>query len=70
LPRAPGAVPEVIRARGKLHLQGVNGWHSRFQTWLRRVNGVASRYLADYTGWLRVPDAPRLQHRHNGLVLP
>ncbi|WP_443094239.1 IS1595 family transposase [Pseudoduganella dura] len=49
-----------IRARGALHIQGVNGWHSRFKTWLRRFNGVASRYLANYTGWQRVLDAAAL----------
>ncbi|WP_371861565.1 IS1595 family transposase [Pseudoduganella armeniaca] len=46
-----------IRARGALHIQNVNGWHSRFKRWLRRFNGVASRYLANYTGWQRVLDA-------------
>jgi transposase-like protein len=46
-----------IRARGAIHLQNVNGWHSRFKTWLRRFNGVASRYLANYTSWQRVLDA-------------
>jgi hypothetical protein len=46
-----------IRARGAIHIQNVNGWHSRFKTWLRRFNGVASRYLANYTGWRRVLDA-------------
>ena len=46
-----------LRARGALHIQGVNGWHSRFKTWLRRFNGVSSRYLANYTGWQRVLDA-------------
>ncbi|WBS00472.1 IS1595 family transposase [Pseudoduganella sp. SL102] len=49
-----------IRSRGALHIQGVNGWHGRFNTWLRRFNGVASRYLASYTGWLRVLDAAEL----------
>ena len=49
-----------IRARGALHIQGVNGWHSRFKTWLRRFNGIASRYLANYTGWQRVLDAAEL----------
>jgi len=49
-----------IRARGALHLQGVNGWHTRFKTWLRRFNGVASRYLANYTGWRRVLDTAAL----------
>ena len=46
-----------IRIRGAIHIQGVNGWHSRLKTWLRRFNGVASRYLANYTGWRRVLDA-------------
>jgi transposase-like protein len=49
-----------IRARSAVHIQGVNGWHSRFKTWLRRFNGVASRYLANYTGWQRVLDAAAL----------
>ncbi|WP_165390737.1 IS1595 family transposase [Pseudoduganella lutea] len=45
-----------MRTRGAIHIQGVNAWHSRFKAWLRRFNGVASRYLANYTGWLRVLD--------------
>ncbi|WP_165390738.1 IS1595 family transposase [Pseudoduganella lutea] len=45
-----------IRTRGAIHLQGVNAWHSRFKAWLRHFNGVASRYLANYTGWQRVLD--------------
>ncbi len=49
-----------VRARGAMHLDNVNGWHSRFKTWLRRFNGVASRYLADYTGWQPVLDAAQL----------
>ncbi|WP_193615722.1 IS1595 family transposase [Massilia sp. YMA4] len=46
-----------IRARGAIHLQNVNGWHSRFKGWLHRFHGVASRYLANYTGWRRALDA-------------
>jgi transposase-like protein len=46
-----------IRARGAIHIQNVNGWHSRFKGWLGRFHGVASRYLANYTGWHRVLDA-------------
>jgi transposase-like protein len=49
-----------IRTRGTIHIQGVNGWHSRFKTWLRRFNGVASCYLAHYTSWQRVLDAAML----------
>jgi hypothetical protein len=48
-------------ARGALHLNGVNGWHGRFKTWLRRFHGVASRYLANYSGWQRVLDAAALK---------
>ncbi|WBS04695.1 IS1595 family transposase [Pseudoduganella sp. SL102] len=49
-----------IRAHGAIHIQGVNAWHSRFKTWLRRFNGVASRYLANYTGWQRLLDGAAL----------
>ncbi|WP_296950094.1 IS1595 family transposase [uncultured Massilia sp.] len=49
-----------IRTRGAIHLQNVNGWHSRFKTWLLRFRGVASRYLIDYSGWQRILDDKRL----------
>jgi transposase-like protein len=49
-----------IRARGAIHIQNVNSWHSRFKTWLVRFRGVASRYLINYSGWQRVLDARRL----------
>ncbi|HEX8602620.1 MAG TPA: IS1595 family transposase [Pseudoduganella sp.] len=49
-----------MRARGAIHIQGVNGWHGRFKTWLRRFNGVASRYLHHYAGWQQVLDAATL----------
>ncbi|WP_306393001.1 IS1595 family transposase [Telluria beijingensis] len=45
------------RARGAIHLNHVNGWHSRFKRWLVRFHGVASRYLIHYSGWRRVLDA-------------
>jgi transposase-like protein len=45
------------RARGAIHIQNVNGWHSRFKSWLVRFKGVASRYLANYSGWQRLLDA-------------
>ena len=45
------------RARGALHIQNVNGWHSRFKNWLVRFKGVASHYLANYSGWQRLLDA-------------
>jgi transposase-like protein len=49
-----------IRARGAIHIQNVNSWHSRFKNWLVRFRGVASRYLINYSGWQRVLDARRL----------
>ena len=49
-----------IRARGAIHIQNVNSWHSRFKSWLVRFRGVASRYLIHYSGWQRMLDARRL----------
>ena len=49
------------RARGAIHIQNVNAWHSRFKSWLSRFKGVASRYLAHYSGWQRLLDARELQ---------
>jgi transposase-like protein len=47
-------------ARGAIHIQNVNRWHSRFKTWLVRFHGIASRYLVNYAGWQRVLDDRRL----------
>jgi hypothetical protein len=49
-----------IHARGDIHIQHVNGWHARFKGWLVKFRGVASRYLAHYSGWQRVRDAGQL----------
>ena len=49
-----------VRARGAIHIQNVNGWHSRFKSWLVRFRGVASRYLINYSGWQRLLDARHL----------
>lgn len=49
------------RARGAIHIQNVNGWHSRFKGWLARFKGVASRYLVHYSGWQRLLDGHELQ---------
>jgi hypothetical protein len=64
--REAGITHEVVngnageRARGALHIQNVNAWHSRFKSWLVRFCGVASRYLINYSGWQRLLDARRL----------
>lgn len=44
------------RKRGAWHIQNVNAYHSRFKTWMRRFNGVASSYLESYLGWFRALD--------------
>ena len=44
------------RVRGPWHVQNVNAYHSRFKTWVRRFNGISSRYLANYLGWFRALD--------------
>jgi transposase-like protein len=49
-----------IRARGAIHIQNVNSWHSHFKSWLVRFRGVASRYLINYSGWQRILSAKRL----------
>ena len=49
-----------IRARGAIHIQNINGWHSRFKHWLQRFHGFASRYLIAYSGWQRILDDRRL----------
>ncbi|MDB5932788.1 MAG: transposase, partial [Massilia sp.] len=41
-------------------VQNVNAYHSRFKQWLRRFNGVASRYLANYLGWRWALDGGRI----------
>jgi transposase-like protein len=43
-------------ARGPWHIQNVNAYHSRFKGWLRRFNGISSRYLTNYLGWFRALD--------------
>ena len=41
---------------GVFHIQNVNAYHSRLKTWVRKFNGVATRYLANYLGWFRTMD--------------
>lgn len=35
------------------HIQNVNAYDSRLKGWMRRFNGVATRYLDSYLGWRR-----------------
>jgi hypothetical protein len=36
------------------HIQNLNACISRLKTWMRRFNGVATRYLENYLGWRRM----------------
>ena len=49
-----------IRARGAIHVQNVNAYHSRLRQWLRPFHGVATRYLPNYLGWRWILDARRI----------
>ncbi|KAF7599549.1 IS1595 family transposase [Candidatus Dactylopiibacterium carminicum] len=39
---------------GVFHIQNVNAYDSRLKTWMRRFNGVATKYLDNYLGWRRL----------------
>jgi transposase-like protein len=41
---------------GVYHVQNVNAYDSRLKEWIRRLNGVATRYLDSYLGWFRAID--------------
>jgi transposase-like protein len=49
------------RVRGAVHVQNVNGYHSRFHKWLRRFNGVATHYLRNYLGGCWAIDLERIR---------
>lgn len=44
------------RTWGDYHIQNVNNYDSRLKTWMRRFNGVATKYLDSYLGWHRTND--------------
>lgn len=45
------------RTWGIYHIQNVNSYDSRLKSWMRRFNGVATKYLGTYLGWHRMSDA-------------
>ena len=49
-----------VRARGAIHVQNVNAYHSRLRAWLLPFRGVASRYLDNYLGWRWTLDGQRI----------
>ncbi len=44
------------RTWGIYHIQNVNNYGSRLKGWMRRFNGVATKYLDSYLGWHRTDD--------------
>ena len=43
-------------AWGIYHIQNANNYCSRLKGWMRRFNGVATKYLDSYLGWHRADD--------------
>lgn len=44
-----------IRIKEKVyHIQNVNAYDSRLKGWMKRFNGVATKYLPNYLGWRRL----------------
>jgi transposase-like protein len=39
------------------HIQNVNAYDSRLKNWMRRFNGVTTKYLHTYLGWRRLLEA-------------
>lgn len=39
--------------KGIFHIRHVNNFHSRLKTWIRRFQGVATKYLDNYLYWFR-----------------
>ena len=44
------------RVKGIYHIPNVNNYDSRLKSWMRRFNGVATKYLDSYLGWYRACD--------------
>lgn len=42
---------EGMRVQGPYHIQNVNSYHSSLKNWMRRFNGVATKYLNNYLSW-------------------
>jgi hypothetical protein len=54
---------ERVRAK-TIHIQNVNGYHSRLKGWITRFKGVSTRWLPNYLGWRRMLDG------HENLLSP
>lgn len=59
---------EGQRSWGVYHIQNVNNYCSRLKTWMRRFNGVATKYLDSYLGWHRNKDREGDSFNASGLL--
>jgi len=41
------------------HIQNVNAYDSRLKLWIKRFNGVATKYLESYLAWMRLLDTEK-----------
>ena len=41
------------------HIQNVNAYDSRLKAWMKHFNGVATKYLESYLGWMRLLDGEK-----------
>ncbi len=41
------------------HIQNVNAYDSRLKAWIKRFNGVATKYLESYLAWMRLLDTQK-----------
>ena len=41
---------------GAYHIQNVNAYDCRLKNWMRHFNGVSTKYLESYLGWMRMLD--------------
>lgn len=46
-----GNVPGTRVVGGVYHIQHINAYHRRLKQWMRRFNGVATKYLDNYLRW-------------------
>ena len=46
---------EIVK-KDIVHIKNVNAYHSRLKGWMRRFNGVATKYLDNYLSWYRCLD--------------
>ncbi len=47
---------EHVALLGTIHVQNVNGYHSRLKEWMDRFHGVSTKWLSRYLGWRRMLD--------------